>query len=85
MADNTTGEIETVRAGEYTYVRCRKEDVPADARFHVPRHLQGQIVERAFGVFGCGEGCAGDPYMRIRDRSDPRDERYYKLQKEPAK
>lgn len=56
-------------ATKYTYVPCRESEVPGDIRFDVPGHLDGQIVERAYGTRGRAEAGVGDPWKRVTDRS----------------
>jgi hypothetical protein len=65
---------------KYKYVPCNESEVPGNVRFTVPRYLQGQIVEIAYGNFGRHEGCPGDPYKCITDHGD-RSVQYYKLVK----
>lgn len=54
------------------YVVCHESDIPSGVTFDVPRHLQGQIVEIAYGDFGRDGGANGDPYKRVTDRSTGR-------------
>lgn len=65
------------RGMEYTEIPA--QEVPAGARFDVPRQNQGQIAEVAYSTGGrpadeCGHG---DLYQRVTDRSD-RSVTYYK-------
>lgn len=64
------------------YVPCTLADIPAEVRFDVPGHNQGQIVEVAYGTFSVGEAGVGDPYQRVIDRSlgqdDPTRVSYYR-------
>jgi len=53
----------------YEYVPCAESDIPAGVRFTVPRHLQGQTVERAYGHTGREDGGPGDPWMRFTDET----------------
>ncbi len=52
------------------YIKIDMSEVPSGVRFDVPRHNQGQIVEIAYGGFDRAEHGNGDPYKRVRDRSD---------------
>jgi len=61
-----------------TYEKCAEAEIPGKVRFDIPGHLQGQIVEVAYGGFGRYEHGPGDPYKRVTDRSD-RSVTYYRL------
>jgi hypothetical protein len=61
------------------YVVCDASDIPAGVRFDVPRRLQGQTVEVAYGGFDRAEHDDGDPYKRVTDRSiGPKATTYYR-------
>ena len=62
---------------ETKYTEISQDQVPAGVRFDVPRHLQGQIIEVAYGGFSRWEHGPGDLYKRVTDRSD-RSVSYYK-------
>ena len=52
------------------YVRCSEADIPAAARWCVPRRNQGQTVEVAYASPGRrDEADHGDEYRRTTDRS----------------
>lgn len=51
------------------YIECERSEIPEGVRFDVPRHLQGQHVEVAYGDFGRAEHAEGDLYKRVHDRS----------------
>jgi hypothetical protein len=60
------------RRERLTYVRTLLESLPAELRWDVPRHNQGQIVEVAYAderPLAC-EACHGSAYQRVTDRSD---------------
>lgn len=54
------------------YVVCGQDCIPETVRFDVPGRYQGQTVEVAYGGYSRGEHDSGDPYKRVRDRSDGR-------------
>ncbi len=65
------------RSGKY--IEIQRAEISSMVRFDVPRQKQGQIVEIAYGTFGRGEACHGDPYKRVIDKSGGLGaERYYK-------
>lgn len=64
---------------KYRYEPCSERDIPAGVRFDVPRHLQGQMVEIAYGGFDRAGHEAGDPYKRVTDRGLGGGTTYYRL------
>lgn len=54
------------------YIPTDADKIPANVRWDVPRHNQGQIVEVAYADAhpGRDEACAGSKYRRVSDRSD---------------
>jgi hypothetical protein len=54
------------------YREIPETEVPADLRFDVPRHNQGQMVEVAYADYPTDryEACSGATYKRVTDRSD---------------
>lgn len=59
------------------YVQLEKWQVPANVRFDVQAHRQGQIVEVAYGGFDRAEHGPGDLYKRVTDRGVGGGTRYY--------
>lgn len=59
--------MSNTNSGKYT--PCDESSIPAGVRFDVPRHLQGQIVEVAYGGISRSEHGPGDLYKRVTDRS----------------
>ena len=64
---------------KHNYVPVEFNAIPDGIRFTTPGHLQGQIVDVAYGDFGRSESCNGSPYKRVTDRSVGPTPKYYRL------